>query len=71
MDGQLMASGMVEHVRADGFMWKPRRAVDWLVCDIVDKPRRTTALMEWLEQRLCRFAVFNLKLPMKQRYASG
>ena len=70
MDARLMASGHVEHIRADGFTWAPRRAVDWLVCDIVDKPRRTSALMaRWLANRWCRFAIFNLKLPMKQRYA--
>jgi len=70
MDSALMASGQVEHLREDGYAWLPRRAVDWLVCDIVDKPRRTIEVMQsWLIQRLCRFAVFNLKLPMKDRYA--
>ncbi|WP_097461161.1 23S rRNA (cytidine(2498)-2'-O)-methyltransferase RlmM [Mangrovitalea sediminis] len=70
MDPALMATGQVTHVQADGYVWKPVRAVDWLVCDIVDKPRRTLHLMlEWLSSRLCRYAIFNLKLPMKQRYA--
>lgn len=70
MDPALMASGQVVHVQADGYVWRPVRAVDWLVCDIVDKPRRTLNLMlEWLTEKLCRYAIFNLKLPMKQRYA--
>ncbi len=70
MDPTLMASGQVQHLREDGFAWRPRKAVDWLVCDIVDKPSRTIGVMQqWLMQRLCRFAVFNLKLPMKSRYA--
>ena len=68
MDEALMASGHVEHVRADGFTWRPRRAVDWLVCDIVDKPARVADLIAgWFEDGLCRYSVFNLKLPMKQR----
>ncbi|WP_148863069.1 23S rRNA (cytidine(2498)-2'-O)-methyltransferase RlmM [Marinobacter fonticola] len=69
MDPELMASGHVEHVRADGYLWRPQRSVDWMVCDIVDKPRRTADMVtDWLCRRLCRFAVFNLKLPMKKRY---
>lgn len=69
MDPGLMASGLVEHVRADGYRWRPRRGVDWMVCDIVDQPRKTAALaVTWLAERLCRYTVFNLKLPMKQRY---
>jgi 23S rRNA (cytidine2498-2'-O)-methyltransferase len=65
-----MYSGLVEHQRADGFTFRPRRPVDWMVCDIVEKPARTAALVEtWLGEGLCREAVVNLKLPMKQRYA--
>jgi 23S rRNA (cytidine2498-2'-O)-methyltransferase len=66
----LMYSGLVEHQRADGFSWRPRRPVDWMVCDIVEKPARSAALIEtWLGEGLCREAVVNLKLPMKQRHA--
>lgn len=69
MNEALMATGMVEHIEADGYVWRPRRAVDWMVCDIVDKPRRTAALIaEWMSGRLCRYTLFNLKLPMKTRY---
>lgn len=69
MQAQLMESGQVEHVKADGFTFKPRKAVDWMVCDIVEKPARTAAMVTtWFTQRWCREAIVNLKLPMKQRY---
>ncbi|MDP4546571.1 MAG: 23S rRNA (cytidine(2498)-2'-O)-methyltransferase RlmM [Marinobacter sp.] len=69
MNPELMASGHVEHVVADGYSWQPKRAVDWMVCDIIDKPQRTARLaVDWVGNRLCRYTVFNLKLPMKKRY---
>ncbi|MFN2362488.1 MAG: 23S rRNA (cytidine(2498)-2'-O)-methyltransferase RlmM [Marinobacter sp.] len=69
MNEELMASGHVEHMGADGYQWRPRRGVDWMVCDIVDHPRKTAAMaVDWLNQKLCRYTVFNLKLPMKKRY---
>jgi 23S rRNA (cytidine2498-2'-O)-methyltransferase len=71
MDNDLMATGQVEHLRTDAFTYRPRHRVDWLVCDIVDKPKRVAELMAvWLERGLCRTAIFNLKLPMRQRYAA-
>lgn len=70
MAENLMYSGFVEHQRADGFTFKPRRPVNWMVCDIVEKPARTAAMIEtWLGEGWCQEAVVNLKLPMKQRYA--
>jgi 23S rRNA (cytidine2498-2'-O)-methyltransferase len=69
MDAALLASGLVDHLRADGFRYRPQKAVDWLVCDMVEQPRRVSALMaEWLAQGWCRHAIFNLKLPMKKRH---
>ena len=69
MDVALIQSGLVTHVRADGFRWRPPKAVDWLVCDMVEQPRRVAALIaQWLSEGLCRQAIFNLKLPMKKRY---
>jgi 23S rRNA (cytidine2498-2'-O)-methyltransferase len=69
MDGGLMATDLVEHLREDGFVWAPPMRLDWLVCDIVDKPARVIDMVErWLVKRWCREAVFNLKLPMKQRW---
>jgi 23S rRNA (cytidine2498-2'-O)-methyltransferase len=59
----------VEHVRADGLKWRPRRPVHWLVCDIVERPARIAALVgEWIATGLAESAIFNLKLPMKKRH---
>ncbi|MDX1694538.1 MAG: 23S rRNA (cytidine(2498)-2'-O)-methyltransferase RlmM [Ketobacteraceae bacterium] len=69
MDDGLMASGRVTHLREDAFTFKPRYPMEWLVCDIVDKPARVMQLMErWLLNGWCQHAIFNLKLPMKQRW---
>ena len=69
LDPVLMESGLVEHRRVDGFGFQPQRAVDWMVCDMVEQPRRVAELVaRWLERRWCRRAIFNLKLPMKKRY---
>lgn len=68
MADTVMATGMVEHIRADGFIWRPKRPVDWLVCDMVEQPSRIASLMaEWVATGRCRHALFNLKLPMKRR----
>ncbi|MCC6201369.1 MAG: 23S rRNA (cytidine(2498)-2'-O)-methyltransferase RlmM [Gammaproteobacteria bacterium] len=62
------ADGLVEHVRADAYTYKPPRPIDWLVCDIVDKPRRSAAcIARWIRNGWCRHAIFNLKLPGKDR----
>lgn len=72
MDEALMESGQVKHYREDGFKYQPKRQnVTWLVCDMVEKPNRVAALMAaWVINDWCKEAVFNLKLPMKQRYQS-
>lgn len=69
MAPELMATGMVEHVRGDAFVYEPRKPVQWLVSDIADKPARVAELVaRWVAKGWCKEAVFNLKLPMKQRY---
>lgn len=69
MAESLMESGQVTHHMLDGFAFKPDYSVDWLVCDIADKPARVADMIRrWALQGWCREAVFNLKLPMKQRY---
>jgi 23S rRNA (cytidine2498-2'-O)-methyltransferase len=69
MDQELLDSGIVEHLRADGFRYLPPKPVDWLVCDMVEQPARIAALVaRWLVGGHCRQAMFNLKLPMKKRY---
>ena len=69
LDSALLESGIVEHLRADGFRYRPAKPVDWLVCDMVEQPARIAALVaEWAGSGLCRNAIFHLKLPMKKRY---
>ncbi len=69
MDERLMAGGEVEHIRADGFYYRPAQPVEWMVCDIAEKPRRVAGLLvHWLTEGWCQRTVFNLKLPMKKRY---
>ena len=64
-----MASGMVEEIKADGFKYRPDKPVDWLVCDMVERPMHIPRLIcRWIREGLCRHSIFNLKLPMKQRY---
>lgn len=61
----------LRHWRADGFGFRPSRAVDWLVCDMVERPQRVAALTrDWLARGHCRHAIVNLKLPMKRRWQS-
>ena len=64
-----MATGVIEHIRADGFSWKPPKPQDWLVCDMVESPAKVAFRMaEWFALGWCEHAIFNLKLPMKKRW---
>ena len=66
----LTGDGQITHLQADGFHYRPDRPVDWLVCDMVEKPARIADLVAgWLADGLCRRSIFNLKLPMKKRLA--
>jgi len=66
----LMATGLVSYQAADGFKYQPVDGhVDWLVCDMIEKPERVAELMtHWLCDRKATSTIFNLKLPMKQRF---
>ena len=67
--GEVAGDPLVAHVREDGLKWRPRRTVDWLVCDIVEQPLRIAELVaSWIADGAARRAIFNLKLPMKKRY---
>ena len=71
MKGAMAKHPLVEHLRQDGFRFIPRRAADWLICDMVEKPARVSELIgNWFAHGWCRHAIFNLKLPMKQRIAA-
>jgi len=69
MAQSLMDTGQVTHLMADGFKFQPEKTVDWMVCDMVEKPIMVADLMsDWLVNGWCRATIFNLKLPMKKRY---
>jgi len=68
MKGVLAKHPLVEHLKQDGFKFAPRKAVDWLICDMVEKPAKVAELIgNWFVNGWCKHAIFNLKLPMKQR----
>jgi 23S rRNA (cytidine2498-2'-O)-methyltransferase len=69
LTASLTEDPLVDHLRVDGLTYRPRRRVDWMVCDIVLQPSRIAALVAaWLADGACRRTIFNLKLPMKKRY---
>jgi 23S rRNA (cytidine2498-2'-O)-methyltransferase len=69
MKGSVTDDPLVTHLREDGLTWRPKRTVDWLVCDIVLQPIRIAELVaRWIADGAARRAIFNLKLPMKKRY---
>ncbi len=71
MDDALMKTGMVEHLKTDAFTYAPKKKVDWLVCDMAERPLHVSRLIaRWFTSKQCNNAIFNLKLPMKKRLAS-
>ena len=71
MQDALMRTGMVEHLQTDAFTYTPKKTVDWLVCDMAERPLHVSRLIaRWFTDGHCRNAIFNLKLPMKKRLAS-
>ncbi|MDP2560932.1 23S rRNA (cytidine(2498)-2'-O)-methyltransferase RlmM [Psychrobium sp. 1_MG-2023] len=69
MAQSLMDTGQVTHFMEDGFKFKPEKTVDWMICDMVEKPIMVADLMsDWLIKDWCRATIFNLKLPMKKRF---
>lgn len=66
----LLDTGLVTHRREDGFGYRPPQPVDWMVCDMVEQPGRVARLAaHWIREGWCRESIFNLKLPMRKRYA--
>lgn len=69
MNDDLMETGQVNHVLEDAYRFVPDQPVKLMVCDVVDKPVKTAAMAsDWVINGWCEEAIFNLKLPMKQRY---
>jgi 23S rRNA (cytidine2498-2'-O)-methyltransferase len=67
--GELIDNAMVRHLREDGFKYRPKKPVDWMVCDMVESPSRIARLVGlWLSEGWARHVIFNLKLPMKKRF---
>ena len=55
---------LVHHFRDDGFKYRPTQPVDWMVCDMVERPPRVVErIAEWVERGWARSFIFNLKLP--------
>lgn len=66
---QVAESPRVTHLHADGLRYRPPKPVDWLVCDIIEKPQLIAdVVLRWARQGWCKNAVVNFKLPMKTRY---
>jgi 23S rRNA (cytidine2498-2'-O)-methyltransferase len=68
LKGDLRDNALVKHLREDGFRYRPKRPVEWLVCDMVEQPSRIATLVaDWVATNTAQHAIFNLKLPMKKR----
>ena len=68
LKGELVDNALVRHLREDGFRYRPKRPVDWMVCDMVEQPARIAALVAmWFREGWTERSIFNLKLPMKKR----
>jgi 23S rRNA (cytidine2498-2'-O)-methyltransferase len=68
LKGDLVDNALVRHLREDGFRYRPRKPVDWMVCDMVEKPVRVAQLVaSWFREGWTERCIFNLKLPMKKR----
>jgi 23S rRNA (cytidine2498-2'-O)-methyltransferase len=68
LKGVIAEHPSVKHLRQDGFRYRPKHTVDWLVCDMVEQPGRVAALVsDWVSSGATNRAIFNLKLPMKKR----
>ena len=69
LKGEIAQDSLVTHLRVDGLTYRPRRPVDWMVCDIAEQPARIAALVgRWIAEGDARRTIFNLTLPMKKRY---
>ncbi|MBF0485577.1 MAG: rRNA methyltransferase [Candidatus Omnitrophica bacterium] len=55
----------VHHLKADALKYRHEEAlpVDWLLCDVLEKPEMILELLEkWFSHRWCRFFIVNLKV---------
>jgi 23S rRNA (cytidine2498-2'-O)-methyltransferase len=69
LKGAAATDPLITHLRADGLSYRPRKHVDWMVCDIAEQPARIATLVaDWIADGAARRTIFNLKLPMKKRH---
>jgi 23S rRNA (cytidine2498-2'-O)-methyltransferase len=53
---------LICHIRTDAFNWQPQMPVDWLFCDMVERPSLVlNRIRTWFSKKWCRFAVVNFK----------
>jgi 23S rRNA (cytidine2498-2'-O)-methyltransferase len=58
----LMANPKLEFHRGDAFQYQPPAPVDWLLCDVIAAPTRSSELLEhWLARRWCRHFCVTIK----------
>jgi 23S rRNA (cytidine2498-2'-O)-methyltransferase len=58
----LMAQRTLSFVQGDAFRYRPERAVDWLICDVIAEPDKLSDLLiAWLKEGLCLRFVFTIK----------
>ena len=55
MDPKALKNGLVTHIRADGFTYRPERTVDWMVCDVIaGGPRVAKLVANWIRRGMLR-----------------
>jgi 23S rRNA (cytidine2498-2'-O)-methyltransferase len=68
LKGGALGHPSVTHLKADGFCYRPKVPVDWVVCDMVEQPGRVADLMlDWMVKGYAQTAIFNLKLQKHPR----
>ena len=68
MSPELMKNRLLTHERRSAFDYAREEPVDWLFCDMAWRPLEVAALLaRWGRQRMARFLVANIKLPMKRK----
>jgi 23S rRNA (cytidine2498-2'-O)-methyltransferase len=71
LDERLMRNKLVSFVKGNALTWLPEQTVDWLVCDVITTPDRTTELLStWLTRKLCRNFCVTIKFKGEPDFAS-
>lgn len=53
---------MIRHIRSDAFNWQPQAQVEWLFCDMVERPSLVlNRIRTWFTEKWCKYAVINFK----------